>query len=309
MKIPRDAVAAAEWQALAQGSVVHVRAGEARFVVTGKGALTCLQGLVTCDLAKVPDNSRSYGALLTSKGMIVTPLWIARRDAGHFTVEAPAAAAGAVRDVFTKSLPPRLCRWEDLSAATTGLGLYGPKAVAGVGAFPGALPAVVRGARGLDGDLSADAAALLVSELTAAGARPASDALLDSCRILAGIPLLGAEIDDKTLPQEVRGDELGAISYTKGCYLGQETVARIHFRGHPNRRLALLVLDGEPSGAPAEASLDGKAVGRLTSAVWSDELDTWVGQAVIRRDVADGATLRVAGAEAVVRVDRWLREP
>jgi len=309
VKIPRDAVAAAEWQALAHGSVVHVRTGEARFAVTGKGALLCLQGLVTCDLAKAPDGSRTYGALLTSKGMIVTPLWIARRDDGHFTVEAPAAAAAAVREVFGKSLPPRLCRWEDLSTATTGLGVYGPKAVAGAGAFPGALPAVARGARGLDGDLSADAAALLVGRLTAAGARPASDALLDSCRILAGIPSLGAEIDDKTLPQEVRGDELGAISYTKGCYLGQETVARVHFRGHPNRRLALLVLDGEPDGVPAEALLDGKTVGRLTSAVWSDELDAWVGQAVIRREVEDGATLRVAGTEAVVRVDRWLREP
>jgi len=158
---------------------------------------------------------------------------------------------------------------------------------------------VARGARGLDGDLATDAAARLVTELTAAGAVPASGALMASCRILAGIPSLGVEIDDKTLPQEVRGDELGAISYTKGCYLGQETVARVHFRGHPNRRLALLVLDGEPDAAPAEASLDGKAVGRLTSAVWSNELDAWVGQAVIRREVEDGATLRAGGTTAV----------
>jgi len=309
LKISRDAVSPAERQALAHGAVVHLRTGEARFAVSGSGALTCLQGLVTCDLAKAPDGSRIYGALLTSKGMIVAPLWIARMDAGHFTVETPAAAATALRDVFARSLPPRLCRWEDLTAATIGLGLYGPKAGAGIGPFPGALPAVVRGARGLDGDLSADAAARVAAELTAAGAVPASDALLAGCRILAGIPSLGAEIDDKTLPQEVRGEELGAISYTKGCYLGQETVARVHFRGHPNRRLALLVLDDEPGDAPADALLDGKSVGRLTSAVWSDDLDSWVGQAVIRREVEDGATLQAAGTTGVVRLDRWLREP
>jgi folate-binding protein YgfZ len=309
MKIPRDAVSDAEWRALEHGAVVHVRTGESRFAVTGKGALLCLQGLVTCDLAKAPDGSRLYGALLTSKGMIVAPLWIARTNAEHFTVETPATAAAALREVFAKSLPPRLCRWEDLSDATTGIGLYGPRAGAGIGPFPAALPAVVRGAHGLDGDLPADAAATLVTGLTAAGAVPASDALMASCRILAGIPSLGAEIDDKTLPQEVRGDELGAISYTKGCYLGQETVARVHFRGHPNRRLALLVLDGEPAAAPADASLDGKAVGRLGSAVWSDELDAWVGQAVIRREVEDGATLQTGGTTAVVRQGRWLREP
>jgi len=309
MKISRSAISPAEWLALAHGAVVHVRTGEARFTVSGKGALTCLQGLVTCDLAGAPDGSRAYGALLTSKGMIVAPLWIARTDAGQFTVETPAEAADALRDVLVKSLPPRLCRWEDVTEATTGLGLYGPAAGAGVGPFPGALPAVVRGARGFDGDLAADTAALVVAELTAAGAVPASDALLAGCRILAGIPSLGAEIDDKTLPQEVRGEELGAISYTKGCYLGQETVARVHFRGHPNRRLALLVLDGEPDAAPAEASQDGKAVGRLTSAAWSDDLDRWVGQAVIRREVEDGATLQAGDTTGVVRLDRWLRDP
>lgn len=309
MKIARDAVSTAEWQALAHGAVVHVRTGEARFAVIGKGALLCLQGLVTCDLTKAPDGSRVYGALLTNKGMIVTPLWIARRDAEHFIVETPASAGGDLRAVFARSLPPRLCRWEDLTAATTGLGLYGPKAGAGIGPFLDALPAVVRGARGLDGDLAADAAAAGVAELTAAGAVPASDALMASCRILAGIPALGSEIDGKTLPQEVRADELGAISYTKGCYLGQETVARLHFRGHPNRRLALLVLDGEPEQPPRDAGLDGKTVGRLTSAAWSDELDAWAGQAVLRREVEEGATVEVGGTVAVVRLDRWLRAP
>ena len=309
MKVPRDAVSPAEWQALEQRTVVHVRAGEARFAVMGTGALACLQGLLTCDLDKAPDGSRLFGALLTNKGMIVTPLWIERQTAERFIIEAPAAGGPALREIFAKSLPPRLCTWQETSAVTTGVGWYGAHLGDNAIGFPGAVRAVARGISGLEGALAGDAAEALVGKLLRGGAVRASDALMESCRIFAGIPALGSEIDGKTLPQEVRGDELGAISYTKGCYLGQETVARLHFRGHPNRRLSLLVLDAEPDALPADASLDGKAVGRLTSAAWSDELDAWAGQAVLRRDIDDGATLQVGGTVAVVRVERWLREP
>lgn len=298
MKIPRDAVSAAEWRAIDEGVVVHRRTGDARFAVTGNGALPCLQGLVTSDLNSTPDQTRTFGALLTSKGMIVAPLWIERRSADHFLLETPARAAGLVQETFAKSLPPRLCRWEHL-ASGVGVGLYGARAVQ----QPGTLSAVVRGAKGFDGVMEAAAADQLPSDATA------SDALMAACRILAGIPSLGDEIDEKTLPQEVRMEELGAISYTKGCYLGQETVARLHFRGHANRRLVLLVLDAEPGDLPLEVRAGDKAVGRLTSACWSPELDAWVGQAVLRREVEDGAEGEAGGVQAVVRVDRWLREP
>ena len=99
---------------------------------------------------------------------------------------------------------------------------------------------------------------------------------MQAARILAGWPALGAEIDERTLPQEVRYDEIGGVSYTKGCYTGQETVARLHFRGHPNRELRGLwwrsdepeplnggsrsVLSGEREvgiGAEPRSTLDG----------------------------------------------------
>src|SRR5204863_149594 len=76
----------------------------------------------------------------------------------------------------------------------------------------------------------------LAGRLAAAGAVEAEPAMLELARILAGWPRLGAEVDDKTIPQEVRFDEIGGVSYTKGCYTGQETVARLHFRGHANRQ-------------------------------------------------------------------------
>lgn len=309
MKVPRDAVSDAEWRAIAEGAVVHQRAGVARYQLSGGGSVACLQGLVTSDIAKVPDHSRTFGALLTAKGMIVAPLWIERSDASLFVIETPVASAAALEAVFAKSLPPRLCAWTNISDATTGIGLYGPRAGADILPFPSAKPAVVRGAPGFDGDLDNDEANLVAEALIDNGAVIASHALLESCRILAGIPALGAEIDERTLPQEVRLEELGAISYTKGCYLGQETVARLHFRGRANRRLAALVLDAEPAELPADVISGDKVVGRLTSACWSTELDRWFGQAVLRREVEADTVVRVAGTEAVVRLDTWPRQP
>lgn len=308
MKIPKDAVTDAEWRALENGCVVHQRTRVSRYELRGTGALACLQGLVTSDVSKAPDQSRLFGALLTAKGMIVAPLWIERRDPTLLAVETPDAAAPLLEEVFAKSLPPRLCEWENVTGVTLGIGLYGAKAETEL-PFPSALPAVARGAKGLDGDLDAEDASMVVEALLDGGAVVSSHALMSSCRILAGIPALGSEIDAKTLPQEVRMEELGAISYTKGCYLGQETVARLHFRGHANRRLALLVLDAEPPELPSEVLADGKVAGRLTSSCWSRDLDAWVGQAVLRREIEDGGEVEAGGIKAVVRVDRWLREP
>jgi folate-binding protein YgfZ len=307
MKIPKGAVTRAEWRAVDEGAAVYVRSAVARYRLTGSGRIACLQGLVTADVAKAPDGSRVFGALLTNKGMIVAPLWIDRLP-DAVIVETPAAAGPLLADVFARSLPPRLCRWEDITGTTTGIGLYGPRAGAGVPPPATFLPAVVRGVRGVEGHVAREAARDLVDALAAQGAIRVGEALMESCRILAGIPAIGSEIDEKTLPQDARYEDLGAISYTKGCYLGQETVARVHFRGHPNRQLALLVLDAEPGDPPLDATQGGQSAGRLTSAAWSDELDAWAGLAMLRRDIADGANLAVGGTSGVVRVGRWLRE-
>jgi folate-binding protein YgfZ len=107
-------------------------------------------------------------------------------------------------------------------------------------------------------------------------------------------------MDENTLAQEATLEALGAISFTKGCYTGQETVARVHFRGHVNRTLR-----GLTSVAPLERgapllTADGAAVGDVRSAVLSPRLGH-IAIAMIRREAADGSTVRVgtpAGAEA-----------
>lgn len=325
LKIPRDAVTPQQWRALEERVVVVHRDDEACFRFTGPGRVACLQGLVTCDLDKATVGSHHFGALLTSKGMVVSPLRMTLLD-DQMLMTLPKAAALQVGPVLTKSLPPRLCTFEDVTDQAAILGWYGPRAgealplkVQTLG--PGqslverhdeqmlvVAHSMVRGAPGYD---------VVVLPGGSGGGAPSGpshapvrgESVLAACRIFAGIPALGAEIDDKTLPQEVRYEALGAISYTKGCYLGQETVARVHFRGHPNRRLVLLVLDGEPDEPPIEVRDGDKVVGRLTSTAWSPDLDAWVAQAMLRREIEDGANVTAGDVSAVVRVDRWLRDP
>ena len=110
---------------------------------------------------------------------------------------------------------------------------------------------------------------------------------LERLRILARTPAWGRELDDRVLPAEA-GLEERAISFTKGCYPGQEPIARLHYRGHPNRGLRVLELEGTDLPAyDAELTLDGKVVGRITSAVVDG--DRILALAYVRREVPDDA--------------------
>jgi folate-binding protein YgfZ len=127
-----------------------------------------------------------------------------------------------------------------------------------------------------------------------------SSAALELSRIVAGWPRLGAEIDAKTLPQEVRLDELAAMSHSKGCYVGQETVARLHFRGHVNKRLLGLRFEAEPDAGRLTVTRDDRAVGRLTSAGWLGADRGYLGLAVLRREVAVGDEVNAGGVAAAL---------
>ncbi len=316
--VPRGLVSAAERRALTKGAGVVTRGDLARFRLTGGGRVACLQGLVTCDVDQAGDDSLLYGALLTAKGMIVSPLWITRL-AASLLIEAPAAAADRIEAVLERSLPPRLCRYDVATAEMASVGVYGPAAaevlraaageagpaapgrVAELGSGERRLVAARVAARGLDGFdclVAAGAAGGLRDRLVAAGAVPVTTALLEERRILAGYPELATEVDERTLPQEVRLDELGAVSYTKGCYLGQETVARVHFRGHANRRLAGVASEQAPGTLPMELSAGDRPVGRLTSACWWEAGGGYAGLAVLRREAQPGAAVRGAGGWA-----------
>jgi tRNA-modifying protein YgfZ len=137
--------------------------------------------------------------------------------------------------------------------------------------------------------------------LQLAGALRGDEADLHAARILAGWPALGIEIDEKTLPQEVRYDEIGGVSYTKGCYTGQETVARLHFRGHSNRELRGLDWR-EPGASEGRSVVVGeKEIGTVRSTLTVE--GRTLGLAVMRREVEPGADVMAGGRGArVVRL-------
>ncbi|MDH5316156.1 MAG: hypothetical protein OEW44_06725, partial [Gemmatimonadota bacterium] len=139
----------------------------------------------------------------------------------------------------------------------------------------------------------------IMARLVAAGGVAGLPHDAEAARILAGFPRLGAEIGDKTLPQEVRYDEIGGVSYTKGCYVGQETVARVHFRGHANRMLRGVTWEGE---APTEmvVTADAREVGRITSSLQFE--NGGFGLVVLRREVEPDTEVLVAGRPARVNL-------
>jgi aminomethyltransferase len=135
-------------------------------------------------------------------------------------------------------------------------------------------------------------------EVLDAGLEPTIDRdELERRRIEAGRPAWGKELDERVLPAEAGLTETH-VSFSKGCYPGQEPVARLHFRGHPNRALRVLVIDaGELPESDAELSLDGKIVGRVTSAARRDD-GSVVALAYVRVEVPENAELLLGGAVA-----------
>lgn len=300
---------------LLRSGAVMVRDDPAVLRVEGPGALTCLQGLLTQDLAAPGDGSLVYGAVLTPKGMIVADVWVLREENG-FTLVLESGARTAMLTLLSRTLPPRLARTSDLSDSWSAIWMIGGTAPDRLARALGRdVPGAGKVLRtGPTGPVLAGGTEPAPFRVLCLGARPDLDAIsaafpagspccgsqadLAAARVLAGWPTLHREIDEKTLPQEVRFEELGGVSYTKGCYTGQETVARVHFRGHVNRNLRGVVLEG---GEPPEDRIlrtADKEVGRLATALILE--DRVLGLALVRREVENGAVILAGEREARV---------
>jgi folate-binding protein YgfZ len=306
-----------------RGGAIVAPADVAVLDLTGPGAVASFQGLLTSDIEQPGDGAFVYGALLTPKGMIVVDGWAARLGARvRFTV--PREGRERAAAILNRSVPPRLARTVDRSDDSAVLRVAGAHAVAILGAS--GLPAPPHAGHAVEATLEdmpveiaraserapfvfqvttpAEHEGAVVGRLVRGGAAVADAAALDLARILAGWPRLASEVDEKTIPQEIGYDEIGGVSYTKGCYTGQETVSRLHFRGHANRQLRGLLFEVDSPAPPAEGwsavTEDEREVGRVTSIAWVASADRWIGLAVIRREVEVGAVVRAAGREARV---------
>lgn len=294
---------------------VLVTTAPAVFRIEGSGALTCLQGLLTNDLDRPGDHALVYGALLTPKGMIVADYWVLRQPDG-FTLVGPREGRTATLELFSRRLPPRLARVTDLTDQTRAVWLLGketeqllqraslerPEAAGRVKTLETADGTLLLALATTPAPFMAVAVGpepttlAFAARLVRAGATGGADSDLQAARILGGWPLLGAEIDERTLPQEVRYDDIGGVSYTKGCYVGQETVARLHFRGHTNRELRGLRWDGTaPLGGTGIMWRD-KDVGAVRSTLALS--DRMLGLGIVRREVATGEEVEAGGRTA-----------
>jgi folate-binding protein YgfZ len=301
---------------ITRGGLVAI-APSAVFDVRGAGSLDCLQGLLTNDLVKPGPGSMIYGALLTPKGMLVVDLWVLRRQEA-VTLIVPMKGREAALETFQRTLPPRLAQVTDRTGEAGVALVLGDQSMESLRSLapplpdaPGKLTEWVSDDRSLcvsrpppgayfQAMITAPLPALndAIAALQEAGAAAGSQEDIEAARVIAGWPALGAEIDGKTLPQEVRFDELGGLSYTKGCYMGQETVARLHFRGHPNRELRGLVwTDPLPLGDRLVLAR-GKEVGTIRSTLTLP--DRKLGLSLLRREVAIGESVIAGGVAATV---------
>lgn len=279
--------AAAEGYArLRSGAPVAVRGRAALVWVEGPDAARFLQGLVSNDVAALASGAACAALLLDAKGHVQVEMRVHRDGAGAFTIVVPEDRAGLL-----VGLLERYHFSEDLEIIgpepTEIVTLAGAPPVAGTLAVPGPLPGTVV--------LVADDPAAAIA---AAGAEEAPGESLEMARVAAGVPRVGTDTAEATLVQEARLEE-AAVSFGKGCYLGQETVARLQFRGRPNRRLRGLRLP-EPAPAPgAPVTREGREVGRLTSVALTPDLGA-VGLAIVRREVREGDAVEVGGGTARV---------
>jgi folate-binding protein YgfZ len=279
---------------------VAVREPWGLVVVDGPDATSFLQSLVSQDLDPIADGESAHSLLLGPQGKLDVDFRITRvGDEWWLDTDAdfgPRLAASLTR--FRIRVRAEIDDRTGGSALLSVVGAVAP-AVEGVRA----LPARWGDAAGID--LVGDAAAV-------AAARDAVDdsvarwtaEQLEAFRIEQGVPRLGVDVDEKTIPQEAFL-EVDAVSFTKGCFLGQELVTRIDTRGHVNKYLRRLAVDGEVvprRGASIEA--DGKAVGTVTSSASVPDDGRIVALGMVRREVEPPAevTLRWDGGEARAEV-------
>ena len=251
--------------------------------VNGPDAASYLNRMVSNEVEALDVGASCEALLLTPKARIIAPLLVWRRGAEDFLLlTEPEAGERLERELLRARFAAKCAIARAQHRSTVVLGAPG---VNGIPNRDYGVPAVEL----VDADPPEDAASIGEEEL-------------ECLRILARTPRLGRELDDRVMPAEAGLDER-AVSFTKGCYPGQEPVARLHYRGHPNRGLRVLASDGtSPPAYDAELSLDGRVVGRVTSAARDPEHGVLM-LAYVRREVPGDATLDLAG-RGVRQLDR-----
>jgi folate-binding protein YgfZ len=236
--------------------------------VSGPDAADYLQRMVSNDVDVLAAGEACPALLLTAKARVIAPVVVWRRGEDDYLVLTEPELGEVVRALLTRMRLRATCEIELEEHSSV----------------------LVFGGEGFATDFDG------ARELVDSGLEPTIDAAeLERRRIEARVPRWGREIDERVMPAEA-GLDATHVDFAKGCYPGQEPVARLHYRGHPNRGLRVLELAELPD-YDAELVHDGKAVGRVTSAVTRAD-GSVVALAYVRTEVPADAHLQLAHATA-----------
>ena len=300
-----------EYRAATTGCGLFDRSERGKLALTGSQAKTFLQGQVSNDVEALEPGRGCYAAFLTPKGKMLGDVRIL--DTGdELLLDTERVALQPLFNMIRRFSIGYDVQLHKRTLERGLLSLLGPDAAVVGGAEELAATEDSHAAVEIDGvparvirtdlgvDLLCDAADTdaLTAALAARGAEPISEAVADCVRIEHGRPRYGIDIDDSVIPQEAALNDR-AVSFTKGCYVGQETVARLFYRGKPNRSLRGLRLSA-PAPAGAEIRFGDRVVGHLASVADSPSLGP-VALALVRREAETGSAVTV-GADEVAAV-------
>jgi folate-binding protein YgfZ len=284
------------------------RSERGKLALSGDDAAAFLDSLLSNDIAGIAAGGGADAALLTHKGRMLAEVRVLRSEQ-ELELDTERAGLQALFDALNNFKIGYRVELHKRTLQRGLLSLIGPgtDALLGASAPPSdehehlAAELAGRPVRLIRTDLGADVLCAsedteaIAAALAAAGAVPIEEAAAETVRIEHGRPRFGVEIGEDTMPQEA-GLHERAVSYSKGCYVGQETVARLYWKGKPNRHLRGLRLDG-PATPGSALSLAGQEVGRIGSFADSPRLGP-IALAMLRREAEPGSRLAVGGASA-----------
>jgi folate-binding protein YgfZ len=307
---------AREYGALLEGCGVLDRSERGKLALSGPDAVEFLNGQVTNELTTLAPGTGCYAAFLTHKGKMLGDLRILALGS-ELLLDTERVALQALFDMIRRFKVGYRVELHKRTLERGLLSLIGPEAAAIAGvdepdgrladlehanasiAIDGIDTLTVRTDVGVDLICNAADADALSAALQARGAMAVSEAAAECVRIEHGRPRYGIDLDDTVIPQEAGLNER-AVSFTKGCYVGQETVARLYYKGKPNRHLRGLRLSG-PAATGAQLLLGERPVGRIGGTALSPRLGP-IALALVRREAEPGSTVDVGehGASAEV---------
>jgi len=287
------------YQALREGAAWLDLSPRGRILARGRDRTRLLHNLTTNDVKRLAPGSGCYAFLLNPQGRIQSDLEIFC-FADHFLLGSEPEMRARVIEQIRRYIISDQVEIEDVTEETSAVAVEGPRAAAALAALGAPVPAAdyghlpwgeftvaaisLTGQPGFRFFLPVAEIAALASRLETVGVVPATPEDARLVRIENGKPRYGEDIRDTSLPQETQ--QMHAVSFTKGCYLGQEIVERIRARGHINRKLERLELEAtEPPAPGTKLAVEGGEA-EVTSALYSPALEKVVALAYVRAAVA-----------------------